>query len=632
MPLAIEDYALIGDCHTAALVGKNGSIDWLCLPRFDSASMFAALLGDEDNGRWLLAPADATATSTRRYLDDTFVLVTRWTTATGEVEVTDLMPYGDRRADVVRRVRGIRGTVTMTADLRVRFAYTTAIPWIRQMPDHGDNALIAIAGPDAIIVRGPKLTAADHTHQATFDVSEGESVDMSLTWYPSHRQPPAPIDVTKRIDDTVAWWSDWASHSDAPAVYSKEVHRSLLLLRALTHEDTNGIVAAATTSLPEQFGGSRNWDYRYVWLRDASMTLQMLILHGFADEATGWRDWLLRAIAGDPADVQIMYGLSGERYLMENTIDELPGYRGSAPVRTGNGAFTQYQGDIFGEVMVALHDARELGVEEGADSWALQRALMQYVEDNWDRPDNGIWEIRGPAQHFTHSRVMIWAALDRAVKGVQQFHLEGPVDRWMELREKVRDEIETNGFDAERNTYTQFYGSHEVDASLLQLSQVGYVDAHDPRMLGTVAAIEKDLLVDGLLVRYRTQSGVDGLSGTENPFLTCSFWLAEQYARSGRLDDATALMDRLVGYCNDVGMLSEEIEVATGHHVGNTPQALSHLALVRTADAIEASLEHSRGNRGRPLASSTGKTKPLAPSGEQDRWADDLGADRTTSA
>ncbi|RPE75318.1 MULTISPECIES: glycoside hydrolase family 15 protein [unclassified Frondihabitans] len=613
MPLAIEDYALIGDCHTAALVGRNGSIDWLCLPRFDSASMFAALLGDDDNGRWLVAPSDEAATATRSYVDSTFVLTTRWVTTTGEVEVTDLMPYGDRRADVVRRIRGIRGTVTMHEDLRIRFAYTTAIPWIRQIPDSADiaagrgepgtTALIAIAGPDAVVVRGPKLTASDHTHEATFDVSEGETVDLSLTWYPSHREPPAPIDVGARILDTVSWWQEWASHSDAPAVYSSEVHRSLLLLRALTHEDTNGIVAAATTSLPEQFGGQRNWDYRYVWLRDASMTLQALILHGFADEATGWRDWLLRAIAGDPADVQIMYGLAGERYLAETTIDELPGYQGAAPVRIGNGAFTQYQGDVFGEVMVALHDARELGVEEGADSWSLQRALMSYVEDNWSRPDNGIWEIRGEAQHFTHSRVMIWAALDRAIRGVQQFHLEGPVDRWLELREKVRDEIEEHGYDAERNCYVQHYGSKEVDASLLQLAQVGYVDAHDPRMLGTVKAIEEDLLHDGLLLRYRTESGVDGLAGTENPFLACSFWLAEQYGRSGRIDDATRLMDRLVGFANDVGMLSEEIEVATGRHVGNTPQALSHLALVRAADAIDAAIEHSRGGDARRLAS-----------------------------
>ncbi|ROQ30900.1 GH15 family glucan-1,4-alpha-glucosidase [Frondihabitans sp. PhB188] len=629
MPLAIEDYALIGDCHTAALVGNNGSIDWLCLPRFDSPSTFAALLGDESNGRWLVAPTDTAATCTRKYVDDTFVLVTTWRTPMGEVEVTDLMPTGDRRADVLRRVRGISGTVPMSADIRIRFEYGTTIPWVRQKPDHGENALIAIAGPDAVIIRGPKLTAADHAHSAQFEVTEGDTIDMSLTWYPSYRQPPAPIDVSTRIDETVAWWQEWASHSDAPATYGEEVHRSLLLLRALTHEDTSGIVAAATTSLPEQFGGSRNWDYRYVWLRDASMTLQALILHGFANEAAGWRSWLLRAIAGDPADVQIMYGLSGERYLLENTIDKLSGYRSSAPVRTGNGAFTQYQGDVFGEVMVALHDARELGVEESADSWALQRALMQYVENNWDRPDNGIWEIRGPEQHFTHSRVMIWAALDRAVRGVQQFHLDGPIEKWMALREKVRTEIETHGFDADRNTYTQTYGSHEVDASLLQLSQVGYVDAHDPRMLGTVKAIEQDLLKDGLLVRYRTESGIDGLTGTENPFLTCSFWLAEQYARSGRIDDATDLMDRLVGYRNDVGMLSEEIEVSTGHHVGNTPQALSHLALVRAADAIQAALDHSRGNRGRRLAGQTHPHDASKPASDHDPRSESSGVTHT---
>ncbi|ROQ41231.1 GH15 family glucan-1,4-alpha-glucosidase [Frondihabitans sp. PhB188] len=614
MPLAIEDYALIGDCHTAALVGRNGSIDWLCLPRFDSPSLFAGLLGDDDSGRWLLAPADPTATATRRYVDDTFVLVTRWSTPTGEVEVTDLMPYGDRRADLVRRVRGLSGTVTMTEDLRIRFGYTTAIPWIRQLDDDtppddpsmpheaeaaGRGTLVAVAGPDAVVVRGPRLTASDHAHRAAFDVTAGDTVDLVMTWYPSYREPPAPIDVSASIDTTIDWWRDWASHSEAPEAYGEAVRRSLLILRALTHEDTSGIVAAATTSLPEQFGGGRNWDYRYVWLRDASMTLQALFSHGYADEAMGWRGWLLRAIAGDPDDVQIMYGLGGERYLAETTLDELPGYQGASPVRIGNGAYTQYQGDVFGEVMVALHEARQLGSEETYDSWALQRALIQHVEENWSKPDNGIWEIRGPEQHFTHSRVMLWAAIDRAVRGAQEFHLDGPVERWLALREKIRDEIETNGYDAERGCYVQYYGSHEVDASLLQLSQVGYVDAHDPRMLGTVKAIEHDLLHDGLLLRYRTQSGVDGLSGTENPFLACSFWLVEQYARSGRLDDATALMDRLVGFRNDVGMLSEEIEVATGRHVGNTPQALSHLALVRAADAIQTAIEHSRGGEAR---------------------------------
>jgi GH15 family glucan-1,4-alpha-glucosidase len=382
------------------------------------------------------------------------------------------------------------------------------------------------------------------------------------------------------------------------------VRRSLLILRALTNEDTGGIVAAATTSLPEQFGGSRNWDYRYVWLRDASMTLQALILHGYAEEAERWRGWLLRAIAGDPADVQIMYGLAGERYLHESEIDDLPGYGGASPVRVGNGAYRQYQGDIFGEVMIALHEARLLGVDENEYSWPLQRALLQFVEDNRTRPDSGIWEIRGEVQHFTHSRVMIWAALDRGITGVEQFGLDGPVDRWRELRDEVRADIEDRGWDAGRGSYTQHYDTTEVDASLLQLAQVGFVEADDPRMLGTVAAIEEDLLHDGLLLRYRTESGVDGLAGTENPFLTCSFWLAEQYAASGRIDDAVALMDRLVGYCNDVGMLSEEIEVATGRHVGNTPQALSHLALVRAADAI-ARARSTRASSATPPSTTT---------------------------
>ncbi|TDT65773.1 glycoside hydrolase family 15 protein [Frigoribacterium sp. PhB116] len=586
MPLAIENYALIGDLHTGCLVGTDGSIDWLCLPRFDSASVFGALLGDPDHGRWLVAPVDAASTSTRSWVEDTFVLVTRWTTPTGIVEVTDLMPVGDRRADVVRRIRGVEGTVAMHVDLRIRFDYAAALPWVRQVPDGDDVALLAVAGPDAVVVRGPRLTAVDHAHQAEFDVAAGETVDMTFTWYPSHREPPAGVDVQAALDKTVSWWRDWASRSEEPTAYAAEVRRSLLLLRALTNEDTGGIVAAATTSLPEQRGGARNWDYRYVWLRDASMTLQALMLHGYADEAQKWRQWLLRAIAGDPADVQIMYGLAGERTLTESELPHLPGWEGASPVRLGNAAYQQYQGDIFGEVMVALHEARELGVTESAASWPLQRVLMQFIEDNWTRPDNGIWEIRGEPRHFTHSRVMIWAALDRAVAGIEQHGLDGPVERWRSLREEVRREIEEKGWDAERGTYTQHYGSSEVDASLLQLAQVGFVAPDDPRMLGTVAAIEHDLMSDGLLLRYRTESGVDGLEGAENPFLTCSFWLVEQWARSGRLAEATALMDRLVGWSNDVGMLSEEIEVATGHHLGNTPQALSHLALVRAADAI----------------------------------------------
>ncbi|MDP3208404.1 MAG: glycoside hydrolase family 15 protein, partial [Rhodoglobus sp.] len=479
MALLIEDYALIGDCHTAALVGRDGSIDWLCLPRFDSASTFGALLGSEDHGRWLLAPVasltlDGGATCTRRYIRDTFTLVTTWTTPDGEVEVTDLMPHGDRRADVIRRIRGLSGSVAMHVDLRVRFDYAQALPWIRQLPEEGTLALIAVAGPDAIVVRGPELTAHDHSHQADFTVRAGETVDLSLTWYPAHRKPPKPMSVSKRIRSTTRWWRSWTAKAKATTAYPEAVRRSLLVLRALTHEDTGGIVAAATTSLPEYFGGERNWDYRYVWLRDASLTLEVLLDHGFVGEAESWRRWLLRAIAGDPADVQIMYGLSGERRLDEYELTSLPGYEGSTPVRVGNGAYLQYQSDVFGEVMHALSAARRVGVDEKDFSWPLQRALMNFVEQNWMRPDNGIWEIRGPQRHFTHSRVMVWAAFDCAIRAVEDFGLDGPAERWRAIRDEVRGEIEARGFDSTRNTYTQFYGGTGVDASLLQLVQVGY--------------------------------------------------------------------------------------------------------------------------------------------------------------
>ncbi|WP_207457473.1 glycoside hydrolase family 15 protein [Herbiconiux sp. SYSU D00978] len=589
MALRIEDYALIGDCHTGALVGIDGSIDWFCLPRFDSESIFAAILGDEDSGRWLVSPVDPDATAERSYIEDTFVLVTRWTTATGVAEVVDFMPLRDGRADVVRRVRGIRGTVRMRQDLRLRFDYAETIPWVRQVPDREVHALLAAAGPNAVVVRGPRLHAAGHAHVAEFDVAEGETVDTVLTWYPSHRKAPRPLPVDERLERTVRWWQDWiagAKTGDGP--YSALVRRSMLVLRALTHEETGGIVAAATTSLPEDFGGERNWDYRYVWLRDASLTLEVLLEHGYVEEAQNWRQWLLRAIAGDPSDVQIMYGLAGERRLVEWEVSSLPGYEGSTPVRIGNGAFTQYQGDVFGEVMIALQRAREAGLTETSFSWPLQRALLHYVSENWQRPDNGIWEVRGPQRHFTHSRVMLWAAFDCAIRGVREHGLDGPVEQWEGLRDTLRDEIEREGWDPELNSYTQYYGSGTTDASLLQLSAVGFVDADDPRMLGTVAAIEKELMRDGLLERYRTEEGVDGLAGGEHPFLTCSFWLAEQYARSGRLDDARALLDRLAGLATDLGLLSEEYAVAEGRQAGNTPQALSHLALVRAVDALEA--------------------------------------------
>lgn len=595
MAQLIENYAMLGDLHTAALVGIDGSIDWLCLPRFDSPSTFGALLGDPDHGRWLVAPTaslarDSELTATRAYRDHTFVLVTRWVTPTGEVEVTDLMPLGDDRADVIRRVTGINGRVEMHVDLRIRFGYAGALPWIRQVnegsADSHDRALIAVAGPDAIIVRGPALTADGQSHKGDFTVAAGETVDLTLTWYRAHRDPPVHLDIDERITATESWWREWATNCTAEPLYHDYVHRSLLVLRALSHSETGGIVAAATTSLPEQFGGERNWDYRYVWLRDASLTLHVLLDHGFVSAADSWRNWLLRAIAGDPADVQIMYGLSGERRLHEWTVPSLPGYEGASPVRVGNGAYTQYQGDVFGEVMLALQAARRIGTEESDFSWPLQKALMGFIEDNWKRPDSGIWEIRGQQQHFTHSRVMLWAAFDCAVSAVREFGLDGPADRWARIRDEIHDEIEAHGFDVERNTYTQYYGSTAVDASLLQLSQVGYLAADDPRMLGTVRAIERELLSDGLVMRYRSQSGVDGLPPGENAFLACSFWLVDQYARSGRVADAITLMNRLVGFVNDVGLVSEEYDTRAGRQAGNVPQALSHLALVRAADSI----------------------------------------------
>jgi len=588
MSLQIEEYALISDCHTGALVGRNGSIDWLCLPRYDSPSVFGALLGDQEHGHWSIAPSDAEATATRHYVDGTFVLVTHWVTDAGELEIVDFMPHGDHLSNIVRRLRCVRGQVEVVEELRMRFGYASALPWVRRVEEGAAVALVAIAGPDALVRRGPALEAGERDHAATYVIHEGETVDVSLTWFQSHRDAPGPIDVDAAYQETLHWWRDWASRYSHEGPYYDHVMRSLLVLRALTDEETGGIVAAATTSLPEQFGGQRNWDYRYVWLRDAALTLSAFLTHSYVNEAQNWRNWLLRAIAGDPADIQTMYGLAGERYLPERELSSLPGYQGASPVRVGNAAVDQFQGDVIGEVMVALHEAREAGVTEDAFSWPLQRALTGFVEEHWDHADRGIWEIRGEPRAFTHSRVMMWAALDRAIQAVRDHGLDGPVDRWEALREKIRAEIESQGFDPSRNTYVQSYGSTAVDASLLQLPQVGYCEPDDPRMLGTVAAIEHDLLHDGLLMRYRIDGGnaLDDFPPGEHPFLACSFWLVEQYARSGRLDDARTLMDRLVGLTNDVGLLSEEYDTTTGRHAGNTPQALTHLAMVQAADWI----------------------------------------------
>ncbi len=583
MPLPIEDYAAIGDGYTAALIGRDGSMDWLCLPQFDSPACFAGLLGTDEHGHWLLGPAGEHH-AVRRYVGDTAVLETTYCTDSGEVRVTDVMPTGAHRADIVRRVEGVRGTVSIRHSWVVRFGYGEIRPWVHRDRVGGRPAIIATAGPDKLILTGPRLPpAVDGHHEETFDVSAGERLDFTLTWIPSHRDLPEPLDIDASLAHTLEEQQSWANACSYDGPWRRQVVRSLVTLRGLTHVDTGGIVAAPTTSLPEEFGGERNWDYRYCWLRDAALTLESLLAAGRSDAAHHWRNWLLRAIAGDPQDMQVMYTVEGGRYLPERELDHLPGYADSRPVRVGNGAVSQRQNDVLGEVLSALSMARNHGVKETRDSWSMQRTLVNQLAEDWRAPDNGMWEIRGPLRHFTHSRVMVWAAFDRVIEGVERHGLHGPVDEWRATRDQVREEIMERGFDARRNTFTQHYDTEEVDASLLVLPMARFIKGDDPKMLGTIAAVEQDLMKDGLLLRYRTQSGVDGLSGEEHPFLACSFWLVSAYALAGRLDDASALMDRLVALGNDVGLLSEEYDVAGKRMVGNFPQAFSHLALVTAA-------------------------------------------------
>jgi GH15 family glucan-1,4-alpha-glucosidase len=583
MPLPIEDYAAIGDGHTAALIGIDGSLDWLCLPQFDSPACFAGLLGNDDNGHWLLGPSGKHS-AVRRYIGDTAVLETTYVTDSGEIRVTDLMPTGDRRADVVRRVEGVRGTVSVRHSWVVRYDYGRVRPWVHREEVEGQPAIIATAGPDKLVLTGPRLPpAVDGHHEETFDVEAGDRLDFALTWIPSYRKIPEAVDIETRLEWTLDEQQTWADACQYDGPWRRQVVRSLVTLRGLTHIDTGGIVAAPTTSLPEDFGGARNWDYRYCWLRDAALTLESFLAAGRADHAHHWRNWLLRAIAGDPEDMQVMYTVEGGRHLPERELDHLVGYADSRPVRIGNAAVDQRQTDVLGEVMCALSMARNHGVTETRDSWSLQRTLVNRLADTWRRPDNGLWEIRGEQRHFTHSRVMVWAAFDRAIEGVEQHGLHGPVDEWRAVRDAVREEIMERGFDTARNTFTQHYDTDEVDASLLVLPMVRFIEGDDPKMVGTIEAVEKDLMNDGLLMRYRTGSGVDGLEGDEHPFLACSFWLVSAYALAGRGDDAAALMDRLVALGNDVGLLSEEYDVVGNRMVGNFPQAFSHLALVSAA-------------------------------------------------
>jgi GH15 family glucan-1,4-alpha-glucosidase len=592
MPAAIEDYALLSDLHSGPIVSRRGSMDWLCLPRFDSPSVFTALLGSPGHGRWLLAPNEEIAVVTdRQYVDSTFVLNTTWETSTGRVIVTEFMPIGDRRSTIVRRVTGILGRVIMRQDLKILFGYATVLPWVSRVRDGSARGsrevLLAKAGPDAMSLRGHQLPQAqDSQHSGEFTVAEGESFDFELTWFPSHKEVPAALNVDKALDETVRFWTEWASHCIQEGSYAGAVKQSLLVLRALTDEDTGGIVAAPTTSLPEDFGGARNWDYRYCWLRDAALTLEAMLTHGYASEALMWRNWLLRALAGDPEDLQIMYGLAGERSLPEQELLHLSGYENSRPVRIGNGAVSQFQADVVGEVMVALEKLRRAGSIEDHFSWPLQCALLRFTENHFSDRDHGIWEMRGELKYFTHSRVMMWAAFDSGVRAVQEHGLNGPVERWKDLRDQLRAEIMEHGFNLGLNSFTQTYDGTQTDASLLVIPQVGFLPYDSSQMRGTVARLEFELLEDGLLKRYVTETGVDGLEPGEHPFLACSFWLVEQYARSARVADAKALMERLIGLSNELGLLSEEYSTNEKRMAGNFPQAFSHLALVRAADAM----------------------------------------------
>jgi GH15 family glucan-1,4-alpha-glucosidase len=580
MALRIEDYGLIGDTHTAALVGRDGSIDWLCLPRFDSGSCFAAILGDESHGRWVLAPEAPVLRSTRRYRPGTLILETEMETADGIVRIVDFMPPRVKEPDLVRIVEGVRGTVPMQMQLVIRFDYGRIVPWVRTI----DERLVAIGGPDALtLVTAVPTYGKDLTTRATFSVHEGSRVPFVLMWHPSHESAPEAPDAMRALDDTTRYWTEWSGRCDYNGPWREQVVRSSITLKALTYAPTGGIVAAPTTSLPEQLSGVRNWDYRYCWLRDATYTLYALMIGGYTEEALAWRNWLLRAVAGDPAMLQTMYGVRGERRLTERELSHLPGYEHSQPVRVGNAAVEQLQLDVYGEVMDALHVARRHGLHLDPDAWSLQKTLLDFLETAWKEPDEGIWEVRGPRRHFTHSKVMTWVAFDRAVKAVERFDLDGPVDAWRRIRDEIHACVCREGVDPARNCFTQYFGTTEVDASLLMLPLVGFISATDPRMLATVAAIEQDLLFNGFVRRYRPKQNVDGLPGGEGVFLACTFWLGDNYSLQGRHDESAALFERLAGLCNDLGLLSEEYDVVGERFLGNFPQAFSHVMLINSA-------------------------------------------------
>jgi GH15 family glucan-1,4-alpha-glucosidase len=584
----IEDYALIGDCETAALVNRTGSIDWLCFPRFDSPACFAALLGGPEHGRWLLAPAGQPRAVRRRYREGTLVLETEFETAEGVVAVIDCMPVRSGVPDVFRVVEGRRGRVPMRTELTIRFDYGSLIPWVRRTED----GLTAIGGADLIRVRTPVPLRGENFHtMGEFTVLPGQHIPFTLEWQRSYQPSAAREDPERSIAATERWWREWSDRCAYQGPYRDAVVRSLITLKALTYRPSGGLLAAATTSLPERLGGVRNWDYRFCWLRDATFTLYALMLGGYTQEASDWREWLLRAVAGEPSQAQILYGVAGERLVPEWEIGWLPGYAGSTPVRVGNAAASQFQLDVYGEVMDAFHTARRLGVPPDENAWHVQRRMVEYVERAWWEPDEGIWEVRGPRRHFTHSKVMAWVALDRAVKAVERFGLEGPVDRWRTARDQIHADVCAKGYDPEIGAFVQFYGGRLLDASLLMIPLVGFLSADDPRMRGTVKAIEERLTTDGFVARYPTVPEVDGLPPGEGAFLPCSFWLADNLALQGRHDEARALFERLLAVRNDVGLLAEEYEPRTRRLLGNFPQAMSHMALINTA----ANLTKARG-------------------------------------
>jgi GH15 family glucan-1,4-alpha-glucosidase len=606
MTIPIEGYALIGNTRTAALVGRDGSIDWLCAPRFDSRACFAALLGTREHGRWLLAPAAKARKVRRRYRSDTLVLETEFETGDGVVRLIDCMPPWPDRTDIVRVVEGVRGRVPMRMELIIRGGYGVVVPWVRRV----ESALLATAGPDSLELRTAVETEGKRfTTIAKFTVGKGQRIPFVISHFPSHQPRPLPIDADAAIAATELEWRRWCTRCRYDGRWGDAVKRSLVTLKALAYAPTGGIVAAPTTSLPERIGGVRNWDYRFCWPRDATYTLYALLIAGYQDEARAWREWLLRAAAGRPQDMQTVYGIAGERQLTELELPWLPGYAGSAPVRIGNAAAAQFQLDVYGEVIDALHLARTAGLDPDDDAWDFQRALLDFLESHWTEPDNGIWEVRGERRHFTHSKVMAWVALDRAIKAVENYGVEGPVERWRRMRSRIHADVCHKGYSEKRGTFVQHYGSSALDASLLLIPLVGFLPPDDPRVRGTVEAIERELTFNGFVIRYPTKRRVDDLPAGEGAFLPCSFWLADNLALQGRNADAEALFEHLLTARNDVGLLSEEYDPRTHHQLGNFPQALSHVALINTA----RNLSH----RGGPSEHRSGGMEQAPPSGSK---------------